>query len=91
MDAEGRYSYHLVRSIHSLGGEGQQEVYSIDAWDKVANQRVCCHYDISPHREPVERLAGMMTEGDLDLMHMEDVVDDFLNDQLYLYGQEEQK
>lgn len=55
---------------------GEYEAYGIEAQDENGNI-IRCIYDISFEKEPLEELVEDCNELELDIIHLDDVIDDF--------------
>ena len=57
---------------------GSYSSYGIDAVDDSSDDPICSIWDISFDKEALERLVFHCNKLQLDVLHLEDVVEDFL-------------
>ena len=58
---------------------GNYSSYGIDAVDKKSGISICSILDISLEKEPLEKLIFLCNKLHLDIIHLDDVVEDFLS------------
>ena len=74
------YRYAAVRQVRRLEDVGRYVTYGLFAYRKQSGvwRVVAGISDVSTERQAVRRLARVCTEGNLDPVHLFDVVEDFL-------------
>lgn len=70
--------YKLRKDKLFLKDVGFYSAYGIDVFDGISKSHVRSIPDISLEKEPLEKLIHLCNYLDLDIVHLDDIVEDFL-------------